>query len=60
MWSVALGLLGILTFVVMWIMTVVVWLTVEPYSIIFFLFVFVLGALIAAALTRPKAVVQEA
>nr|WP_172600875.1 hypothetical protein [Cereibacter sphaeroides] len=56
----ALGLLGILTFVVMWIMTVVVWLTVEPYSIIFFLFVFVLGALIAAALTRPKAVVQEA
>ncbi|ACM02906.1 Hypothetical Protein RSKD131_3046 [Cereibacter sphaeroides KD131] len=37
-----------------------VWLTVEPYSILFFLFVFVLGALIAAALTRPKAVVQEA
>ncbi|MGP3725920.1 hypothetical protein [Cereibacter sphaeroides] len=58
-WSVALGVLGILTFVVMWIMTVVVWLTVEPYSILFFLFVFVLGAVIAAVLTRPKAVVQE-
>ncbi|KZM42687.1 hypothetical protein [Labrenzia sp. OB1] len=56
--SMALGVLGMLAFVGMGLVAAYGWL-IQPYSLYFFLFVFVSGALIAAVLTRPKVAVQE-
>lgn len=52
------GVLSTLAFLGMSFLAAYAWL-LEPYSIIFFAFAFILGALLAAALTRPKAAVQD-
>ena len=54
--SVAFSVLGLVAFVGMSFLAAYGWL-LSPYSLDFFLFAFISGALIAAILTRPKAVV---
>ncbi|MGR3823809.1 MAG: hypothetical protein ACU0A5_14670 [Salipiger marinus] len=56
--SVISGFLGVLAFIGMSFLAAYGWL-LSPYSFYLFLLAFVLGALIAAILTRPKAVVQR-
>ncbi|MFN4100403.1 MAG: hypothetical protein ACK4GT_11570, partial [Pararhodobacter sp.] len=56
--SVALGVLSLVIFIGMSFFAAYGWL-LTPYSLNFFLFAFISGAVIAAILTRPKAVVQR-
>lgn len=56
-WSAALTVLSILAFLGMSFLAACAWL-IQPYSIHFLFFVFILGAVIAVVLTRRKAVVE--
>jgi len=56
-WAVVSGILSILAFLGMSFLAAYAWL-LKPYSFHFFLFAFIMGALIAVALTRLKAVVE--